>query len=116
MKLSDKIWAVFWVVVALLLIVVPIVYAGEVSFVWDANEEPVLGYRIYCSKQSGTYTYGPGSPDLIWQGVTTMATVNVDACGRHYFVCTAFDACDQESGPSNEKDTVIKPHNPRNFR
>ena len=61
-------------------------------------------------------TYGPESPDLIWQGVMTTVTVTLTECGKHYFVVTAFDACDQESGPSNEIDHVVKPHSPKNLR
>ena len=90
--------------------------AADVTLTWDANEEPVAGYRIYCSKQSGVYLYGTDSPNKLWEGVQTISTVTVTKCGRHYFVATAFDACDQESGPSNEVDVVIKPHNPKNLK
>ena len=94
-------------------------FAADVTLAWDANAEPVDGYRVYCSKQSMGYTFGVDSPDMVWEGTGTTATVSIDACGRHYFVATAFCVDDlmaeHESTPSNEVNAVVKPHDPKNL-
>ena len=100
-------------VIVLLLFAFPC-HAEDITFAWDASPDPVDGYRLYYSKQSGVYEYGPSSPNMLWEGTGLTATVTVTKCGQHYFVATAYcfddNAVEFESGPSNEESHVVKPH------
>jgi hypothetical protein len=85
-------------------------HAGTiVQFAWDANAEPVSGYRLYWGQASRQYITSN-------QVTTTTASVsNLVAGQKYYFAVTAFNA-DQESLPSAEV-TFTPPLNaPKNFR
>jgi hypothetical protein len=72
----------------------------SVELEWDANSEPDLaGYNIYRSDQSGSgYTRLNGA--LITSTNYSDSTI---AAGRtYYYVCTAVNDADLESGFSNE--------------
>ena len=72
--------------------------AGSVDLEWDPNTEPELaGYKIYWGTSSGNYTF---SKDV---GKTTSYTVTgLDEGKTYYFVATAYDGSDNESGYSNQ--------------
>lgn len=69
--------------------------AFDVTLAWDANVEPVSGYRIYHSNNCYN-SFSIVSPDIV---ETTWKHENL-AHGSHCWVATAFDASD-ESGYSN---------------
>lgn len=77
---------------------------GMATLTWDANTEPDLaGYRVWWGLKSRSYDA------VINVGDTTLFTVywlpmNV----RLYFAATAYDTADNESGFSNEVDTLIE--------
>ena len=72
----------------------------SVQLEWDANPEPDIdGYNVYRSLQSG-YAYVRLNDVLITNTAYTDATI---VAGQTYFyVCTAVNALDLESGFSNE--------------
>ncbi len=72
--------------------------AASVDLAWDANTEPELaGYKIYYGTSSGSYT---ASKDV---GKTTTCTINgIDEGKTYYFVATAYDGQNNESGYSNQ--------------
>ena len=90
------------------------------TFQWDApTDSDLAGYRIYQSNQSGVYTYGPTSLNLIATiplGTEEIA-LEIDD-GTYFWVATAFDTGGQESEPSNEiTDTIDGPPGcPKIFR
>lgn len=89
--------------------------AGQVVFEWDANsEEDLAGYRLYQSAAPGQYVYGEeNAVGNIAAGTETFTlTMNVD--GTFYWVLTAYDTHENESGPSNEVTTDVnfKPPSP----
>lgn len=81
----------------------------DVTFQWDANtESDVAGYRLYQSTTSDTYEYGSSSDNLVADVVhnpvdgVMETTVNSIIDGTYFWVVTAYDTNDNESGPSNE--------------
>jgi len=107
--------------VAILFFAVSAFAASDVTFEWDANSEADLaGYRLYISSASGNYDFGIGSSNLV-------ATISPDAetytllgvpDGTWYWVLTAYDTHDNESGPSNEVNADLDttaPAPPQNF-
>lgn len=106
----------------------PVLGAGEITLAWDANTEPDLaGYNIYWGLESGRYD---GTVDV--GSISTCATpydpFKIECCeitltgfelGKtYYFVATAYDEDDNESGYSEEltytfKKTMTPPVNLR---
>ena len=90
----------------------------DVSMEWAANSEVDLaGYYIYRSTTSGMYTFGgSGSLDCVGTIIcgpndttcTNFTDINLSE-GTYYWVCTAFDTEDLESGPSNEITYTVFP-------
>jgi len=77
--------------------------ASDVTFQWDANTEADLeGYRLYQSNQSGVYNFGPGNEVANIPAGTESVTLNGVLDGTWYWVLTAYDTNENESGPSNE--------------
>lgn len=71
--------------------------AATVTLAWDANQEPVAGYRLYVRPQPGTYTQ---SIDV---GPSNTFTFPDAVPGQQYcFVVTAYAEPSLESRPSNE--------------
>jgi len=86
--------------VTILLFASPCFALSEVTFEWDANSEADLaGYQLYQSTQSGIYTGNPVA--TIPVGTETITLTNVPD-GTWYWVMTAYDTNDNESGYSNE--------------
>ena len=73
---------------------------SNVTFVWDANTESDLaGYRLYQSQMSGSYP-DPHVAEI--PAGTETVTINDVPDGTYYWVLTAFDTDENESGYSNE--------------
>jgi hypothetical protein len=101
------------ILVSLLLFTAPVL-AQDINFAWDLSPDDSLlgangGYRLYLSKQSGSYT---GAPVLTVRPGTTSGSIARPGLGRYYFVATAFDSEGNESAYSNEVTTAIKPKPP----
>jgi hypothetical protein len=75
--------------------------AASVELAWDPNtEEDMAGYRIWQAISSGAYIT-PAVADV--EHPTTNATVTGLVSRRtYYFVATAYNTSDLESGYSNE--------------
>jgi len=90
--------------------------ASNVTFEWDANSESDLaGYRLYQSQVSGSYTDVPVV--TIPAGTETTTLLDVPD-GTYFWVLTAYDTNENESGPSNEVTKTIDstpPEPPKNF-
>ncbi len=111
------------VVVILSLIIVCTSPAKDVTLEWDANTESDLdGYRVYRSLEQDGQEVGIGSPDLVDiimcepnnPACCTYTDYNISDTMPFYYVVTAFDEVENESGKSNEVTSVILP--PTNFR
>jgi hypothetical protein len=101
-------------ILASLLVFTAPVLAQDINFAWDLSPDDTLlgangGYRLYSSKQSGSYA---GAPVLAVRPGTTSGSIARPGLGRFYFVATAFDSEGNESAYSNEVTTVIKPKPP----
>lgn len=76
-------------------------HAGQVTLQWDANAEPVTGYRIY-SRTGADYGTVPA-----WEGTATTCTITVPDGVETAFVARAYVVGQLtgdvvESGNSNE--------------
>jgi len=89
---------------------------SDVTIEWDANsEQDLAGYKLYQSSQSGVYAGNPVA--TIPAGTETVTLTNVPD-GTWYWVLTAYDAGDNESGYSNEVTASLDteaPAPPRNL-
>lgn len=115
-------WLIFLTLFFLTL--VPAFAQDSISLAWDlSTSEPLEGggYKIYASKQSGSYTEAPVA---VVPAGTTEVTIDTSTWrGRYYLVATAFvvesDGAiteEYESGYSNEVTEVFTPNPPTNFR
>jgi len=79
------------------------VFASKtLTFTWNQNTEPdMMSYRLYQSAQSGNYTFGAQNAvkEINKQFTTTSLSV---PDGEWFFVLTAVDTSNNESGPSTE--------------
>jgi len=87
-----------------ILVISSTIYAAtiNITFVWNYNEESDLaGYKLYQSNISGDYT--SDAVAIIYRDTNTY-TYQIDMEGgiQSYFVLTAFDTSENESGYSNE--------------
>jgi len=81
--------------------------AADVTFTWDANTEPDLaGYYLYQSNVSGGYIFGGGNHIASIPAGTETAILGIPE-GGWYWVLTAFDTSENESGSSNEVSLYI---------
>ncbi len=72
-------------------------HAAQVTLAWDANSDPVAGYRLYYGHASGNYQ---SNVDV---GSTTTHTWSGLADGQTYhFAATAYDASNNQSDYSEE--------------
>ncbi len=86
----------------------------HLTFAWDANtEKDLAGYLLYRSDTPGVYTYGPGNALATIEAGTETTVLNNVKPG--YFVLTAFDKHGNESGPSNEVES-LPPGDPSGFK
>ncbi len=72
-------------------------HAAQVTLAWDANSDPVAGYRLYYGHASGNYQSNVDA------GSTTTHTWSGLADGQTYhFAATAYDASNNQSDYSEE--------------
>lgn len=109
------------VLLLILLFALPVL-AKDITLVWDANTESDLeGYRVYRSLVIGGQETGLASPDLVdiivcppnHAACCIYDDLNVSDTVPYYYIVTAFDVNEKESGKSNEVTSVILP--PTNF-
>lgn len=89
--------------------------AGQVVFEWDANSESDLaGYRLYQTSSPGGYVFGEANAVGVIPAGTETFTLTMNVDGTFFWVVTAYDTADNESGPSNEVTTEVnfKPPSP----
>ena len=95
-KLSRNL--VFFSVLLLALLLSVWARAEQVTLAWDANTEPDLaGYKVHYGTASGSYTTIVDVHNVITATVTGLA-----AGQTYYFVVTAYNAANNESGYSNQ--------------
>ena len=105
-----------WPMIALFLIVFSFspALAKDITLEWKANEEPHLeGYKIYFSVDlpgppyDGLHPFYPHSDSPIDVGNVTEYTLHdLEEGVIYYFVVTAYDSEDHESGYSNQVSTA----------
>lgn len=74
--------------------------AGAVPVMWDANTDDTVGYKVHYGNSSGAYDITQDVGD-----VTAYVVAVPD--GNWFIAVTAYDAAGNESGYSNEINTVI---------
>ena len=95
-KLSRNL--VFFSVLLVALLISVWARAEQVTLAWDANTEADLaGYKVHYGTASGSYTT---SVDV--HKVTTAIVTGLAAGQTYYFVVTAYNAANNESGYSNQ--------------
>lgn len=87
------------------------------GFTWTANTEADLaGYRLYASDTAGSYTFGDPNVYIAIDPNSTAFMLSMIPTTETYFVLTAVDAANNESGPSNEvMFDPVAPAPPQNF-
>jgi hypothetical protein len=86
------------VLIGLILLPPPGLYAAQVTLTWDPETDlNVAGYRIYYGTASRSYQYNSDAGTN-----TTFVVANLQAGTTYYFAATAYDAAGVESGYSNE--------------
>jgi len=95
-KLSRNL--VFFSVLLVALLISVWARAEQVTLAWDANTEPDLaGYKVHYGTASGSYTV-----HIDVHNVTTYTVTGLTAGQTYYFVVTAYNAANNESGYSNQ--------------
>ena len=95
-KLSRNL--VFFSVLLVALLISVWARAEQVTLAWDANTEPDLaGYKVHYGIASGSYT-----TIVDVHKVTTAIVTGLTAGQTYYFVVTAYNAANKESGYSNQ--------------
>ena len=95
-KLSRNL--VFFSVLLVALLISVWARAEQVTLAWDANTESDLaGYRVHYGTASGSYT-----TVVDVHKVTTAIVTGLTAGQTYYFVVTAYNAANNESGYSNQ--------------
>jgi fibronectin type 3 domain-containing protein len=75
-----------------------------VSLTWNASQSQVVGYYIYRSTQSGSYTTPLNNTP---QTTLTYIDSTVQSAQTYYYVVTAVDSNSQQSVYSNESKAII---------
>jgi len=103
---------IYLLILALLLFALPVSAQTTVTFEWDPHPQAadLLGFKLYQSKQTGTY---PSAPVCTFVGgsLTTGQCAKPSSPGKWYWVLTAY-VIDVESEYSNEVNLVIRPDKP----
>jgi len=86
----------------------------SITLVWDRNTESDLaGYKLYSSDVSGDYSDIP--IETIIKDSNTI-TIEMDVTTDIYFVLTAYDTANNESGYSNQVIFIDYPYPPENLK
>ena len=104
--MSKHKWKIL-LVVLLFLCWPAIAGAASVTLAWDkSTSADVVGYRVYQSLISGSYTFGEGIAVAYTDGtseyINKVTIDNLTPGIRYYFVVTAVNSSGAESLPSNE--------------
>lgn len=87
----------FWILGFLACLFVSEVEAASCSFSWlpNAAEENVIGYKLHYGTEPGVYTVvtDVGSPAVV--GGRVYATLPMCMPGTFYFVCTAYSSTEE---------------------
>jgi hypothetical protein len=105
----EMIMKKYLMAVAVLLILVGPAWASRnVKLAWDppAAATDVGGYRVYQSQAPGGHTFGKENA-VLEVGVDTRTVTLVVEDGTWYWVVTAVDLAQNESGPSNEVSKLV---------
>jgi predicted secreted protein len=97
----------FWVAVSLTTFYASILYAGQVTFAWDANSPEPDGYHIFKRVENQSYDYS--SP--VWSGTATTCSIDELKANTYYFVARAYAGMAQ-SGDSNEVEFKVVVNQP----
>lgn len=82
---------------------VPCLADSTVKFAWDPNPESDLaGYRLYQTDVKGEYVLDKEHAVATIPAGTEVCTLPHVIDGEHWWILTAFDNHDNESGKSNE--------------
>ncbi len=107
------------IIISILFLLIPSIVLAEsrIIFAWDASTDPyIAGYKLYQSAESGVYLNNP--TEVISAGIVTVTLNNVPD-GTWFWVLTAYDDSNNESGFSNEvtlEIDTIAPDSPKNFK
>ncbi len=105
--MGNRLWLAFYLN---LLAINGWLCAQSVTLEWDPSADPVVGYNIYRSLQSGG-DYARINRALIRSTRYTDTPIQYDV--RYYYVCRAVNLLGLESGPSNEVSVVrARPNSP----
>ena len=85
------------------------VFAGStVTFSWKPNSESDLaGYKLYQSDTPSNYVIGVDKPIAVIEAGTEIVTITDISDGQKYWVLTAYDTHNNESGLSNEVNALL---------
>ena len=90
-------------IIILMILIVPFNLFGQVKLQWDANtERDLAGYKVHYGTASRNYN------THINVDKNTQCTIPIDYGIHYYFAVTAYDSAGNESGYSNEVDTLIE--------
>lgn len=91
------------ILIMFLLLIAGFCNSQVITLIWDANiESDLAGYKIHYGYSPGNYT------QIVNVGNVTTWEVTL-ANGHYYFAATAYDQVGNESGYSNEVDTLLAP-------
>ncbi len=77
--------------------------ANTVTFIWNVNPEADLaGYRLYQTNAEGEYIFGESNAVKNIPAGTETVTIEDVPDGTYFWILTAYDTTNNESGPSNE--------------
>jgi chitinase len=99
-KSISRIWSLAFKIVVCIMVGIAAsnALAAQVTLAWDANTESDLaGYKVHYGTASGSYTV---HTDV--HKVTTSTVTGLTAGQTYYFVLTAYNAANKESGYSNQ--------------
>ena len=84
-------------------------WAGSpVTFQWDPNlESDLAGYRLYQTTIKGEYTFGEENAVAITPAGTETCRLPDVSDGTYWWVLSAFDTFNNESGRSNEVTAIL---------
>ena len=97
MKKNRNYLAVVFVSLIPLLAFAPIASAKDITLVWDANTDPIDGYRIFYHAENEAFDFD----NPAWEGTATTCTIyGLDDCATYFFLARSYRDT-LESGDSN---------------
>jgi len=99
-KSISRIWRLAFEIVVCIMVGIAAsnALAAQTTLAWDANTESDLaGYKVHYGTASGSYTV---HTDV--HNITTSTVTGLTAGQTYYFVVTAYNAANNQSGYSNQ--------------